>query len=142
MTNGGVLGCDNLNARLELQIKRILGINDEWYNGRAIIILQNDYNLELFNGDIGICLIKDGRARIVFGDGKEFIPEVLPRYNLAYAITIHKSQGSEYQQVKIVLPNSSSSETGSRRLLSCELLYTAVTRAKDKISLYCEQNTA
>lgn len=141
LTNGGVLGCDNLNARLELQIKRILGINDEWYNGRAIIILQNDYNLELFNGDIGICLIKDGRARIVFGDGKEFIPEVLPRYNLAYAITIHKSQGSEYQQVKIVLPNNSSSEAGSGRLLSCELLYTAVTRAKDKISLYCEQET-
>lgn len=141
LTNGGVLGCDNLNARLELQIKRILGINDEWYNGRAIIILQNDYNLELFNGDIGICLLKDGRARVVFENGREFIPEVLPNYSLAYAITIHKSQGSEYQQVNIVLPTRQSTDTSAGRLLSRELLYTAVTRAKSNIGLYCEQQT-
>lgn len=141
LTNGGVLGCDNLNARLELQIKRILGVNDEWYNGRAIIILQNDYNLELFNGDIGICVVKDGRARVVFENGREFIPEVLPNYSLAYAITIHKSQGSEYQQVNIVLPNRQSTDTSAGRLLSRELLYTAVTRAKSNIRLYCEQQT-
>ena len=141
LTNGGVLGCDNLNARLELQIKRILGINDEWYNGRAIIILQNDYNLELFNGDIGICVLKDGRARVVFENGREFIPEVLPNYSLAYAITIHKSQGSEYQQVSIVLPTRQSTDTNAGRLLSRELLYTAVTRAKSNIRLYSERQT-
>lgn len=141
LTNGGVLGCDSLNARLELQIKRILGVNDEWYNGRAIIILQNDYNLELFNGDIGICVVKDGRARVVFENGREFIPEVLPNYSLAYAITIHKSQGSEYQQVNIVLPTRQSTDTSAGRLLSRELLYTAVTRAKSNIRLYCEQQT-
>jgi exodeoxyribonuclease V alpha subunit len=141
LTNGGILGCDNLNARLELQIKRILGVNDEWYNGRAIIILQNDYNLELFNGDIGICVLKDDRARVVFENGREFIPEVLPNYSLAYAITIHKSQGSEYQQVSIVLPTRQSTDTSAGRLLSRELLYTAVTRAKSNIRLYCEQET-
>lgn len=141
LTNGGILGCDNLNARLELQIKRILGINDEWYSGRAIIILQNDYNLELFNGDIGICVLKDGRARVVFENGREFIPEVLPNYSLAYAITIHKSQGSEYQQVSIVLPTRQSTDTSAGRLLSRELLYTAVTRAKSNIRLYSERQT-
>ncbi|MBX9597600.1 MAG: exodeoxyribonuclease V subunit alpha [Burkholderiales bacterium] len=141
LTNGGVLGCDNLNTRLELQIKRILGVNDEWYNGRAIIILQNDYNLELFNGDIGICVLKDDRARVVFESGREFIPEVLPNYTLAYAITIHKSQGSEYQQVSIVLPTQQSADASAGRLLSRELLYTAVTRAKSNIRLYCEQET-
>ena len=141
LTNGGVLGCDNLNDRLELQIKRILGVNDEWYNGRAIIILQNDYNLELFNGDIGICVLKDDRARVVFESGREFIPEVLPNYTLAYAITIHKSQGSEYQQVSIVLPTQQSADANAGRLLSRELLYTAVTRAKSNIRLYCEQET-
>ena len=142
LTNGGILGCDNLNVRLELQIKRILGINDEWYNGRAIIILQNDYNLELFNGDIGICLFnKDGHARVVFENGREFIPEVLPNYSLAYAITIHKSQGSEYQQVSIVLPTQQASDANAGRLLSRELLYTGVTRAKSNIRLYCEQQT-
>ncbi len=134
LTNQGVFGVENLNTQIEKSIRRILAINEEWYTGRPIIILENDYSLGIFNGDIGIAICKEGKTSIIFDNNLEYIPEVLPKYRLAYAITIHKSQGSEYDHVNIVLPEISISE--EQQLLSRELIYTAVTRARTSITLF------
>jgi exodeoxyribonuclease V alpha subunit len=105
-----------------------------------VIILQNDYSLELFNGDVGICVVREDKISVIFENGREFIPEVLPEHRLAYAITIHKSQGSEYQQVSIVLPELNQDAAGDN-LLTRELIYTAVTRAKESVTLFSHEDT-
>jgi ATP-dependent exoDNAse (exonuclease V) alpha subunit len=140
LTNRGVFGAENINSEIERKIKRDHAIYDEWYNGRPIMILQNDYNLELFNGDIGICIRDGEQVRIVFENNQQFIPELLPVFSLAYAITIHKSQGSEYSEVNVIIPESSTSNDGVI-MVSRELFYTAVTRAKDQVTIFANQET-
>lgn len=137
LTNVGILGTQNINREIEKNIKRQRHITHEWYTGRAIMILQNDYRLDLFNGDIGICIMTVDGAQIIFENGRKFIPEVLPQYTLAYAITIHKSQGSEYDSVNVVLPNSD----GNLMQASRELVYTAVTRARQQVNLFANEST-
>jgi exodeoxyribonuclease V alpha subunit len=101
-----------------------------WYPGRPIIITRNDYSLDLYNGDIGICLPDpdDGTLKVWFerpdGSLKACLPYRLPQCETAYALTIHKSQGSEFDEVLVVLPEE------ENRVLSRELVYTAVTRAR------------
>ena len=128
LTNIGSYGIDNLNNLVEQKLKEGLCTIDNWYIGRAIMILENNYSNGLSNGDIGFCLKKNDDFVIVFRNNLELIPEALPKYQLAYAITIHKSQGSEYNNVNVVLVSASSNI--SNNLLNRELLYTAVTRAR------------
>jgi exodeoxyribonuclease V alpha subunit len=105
-----------------------------WYHGRPIMITRNDYQLNLFNGDTGL-ILKDeeqgGTLRAHFIDPKgnirSFAPARLPHHETAYALTIHKSQGSEFDRVFVILPNDPS------RILSRELIYTAITRARRKV---------
>ncbi|MGE6482132.1 exodeoxyribonuclease V subunit alpha [Psychrobacter namhaensis] len=117
------------------ELKLPLGQNT-WFHGRPIMILQNNYELGLFNGDIGFCLqTGDERNRLeVFFESKTqgiavnlLNDEVIAT---AYAMTIHKSQGSEFDHVAITFDNSHA------RLLSKELIYTAVTRAKKQVTIY------
>lgn len=117
------------------ELKLPLGQNT-WFHGRPVMILQNNYELGLFNGDIGFCLqTSDNRSRLeVFFENKEqgiavnlLNEEVIAT---AYAMTIHKSQGSEFDHVLITFDNSHA------RLLSKELIYTAVTRAKKQVTIY------
>ena len=129
--NSGFFGVNNLNLIIEKRIRQQLMTSSEWYSGRPIMILSNDYALGLFNGDIGICQSHEERLVIVFQDGRKFIPEILPRYQLAYAITIHKSQGSEYNNVNIVLPEIEN----LKEVYSRELIYTAITRAKKSVTI-------
>jgi exodeoxyribonuclease V alpha subunit len=119
----------------------------EWYPGRAVIIVRNDYTAGLFNGDVGICLADaDGHLRVWFegspesvaGDDaqparrfRSFAPNALPPHKSAFAITIHKSQGSEYAHVAVLLPPDAES-----RILSRQLLYTGVSRAKRSVELW------
>jgi exodeoxyribonuclease V alpha subunit len=104
-----------------------------WYPGRPIIITRNDYSLDLYNGDIGICLPDpgDGTLKVWFerpdGTLKTCLPYRLPQCETAYALTIHKSQGSEFDEVLVVLPEE------ENRVLSRELIYTAVTRARKRV---------
>ncbi len=107
---------------------------ETWYPGRPVIITSNDYNLELFNGDIGICLPNGrGETRVWFerrdGGIVGFPAGRLPDHETAFAITIHKSQGSEFEEVAVLLPEK------EYRGLSRELLYTAITRAKKNVWL-------
>lgn len=101
-----------------------------WYPGRPVLVTANDYSLKLFNGDTGVVLADPTAPglRVVFDDGggrsRTFSPSRLDAIDTVYAMTIHKSQGSEFDQVTLLMPPASS------RLLTRELLYTAVTRAK------------
>jgi exodeoxyribonuclease V alpha subunit len=117
------------------ELKLPLGQNT-WFHGRPVMILQNNYELGLFNGDIGFCLqTSDDRSRLeVFFENKTqgiavnlLNEEVIAT---AYAMTIHKSQGSEFDHVAVTFDNSHA------RLLSKELIYTAVTRAKKQVTIY------
>lgn len=140
-TRRGRRAVEGINMVVEerFRLRKIIDPQVEWYPGRPVLINHNDYNLGLYNGDIGICLLdKDGIMRIWFEEGagkaKSFLPVALSRYELAYAMTIHKSQGSEFSEVLIVLPETDS------QLLCRELIYTGVTRAKDVISIVAEKD--
>lgn len=109
----------------------------EWYSGRPVMILENHAEQSLFNGDIGICL-PDGKGALkvyfeIDGGFKAFMPSRLPKHETAYAMTIHKSQGSEFKHVFMVLPENATNK--SLELLTKELIYTGITRAKDKVSI-------
>jgi exodeoxyribonuclease V alpha subunit len=100
-----------------------------WYLGRPILVTANDYGLGLYNGDTGVTLLKDGvlRAVIAGTEPLEFATSRLADVDTVHAMTIHKSQGSQAKDVTVLMPPEES------RLLTRELFYTAVTRAKEKI---------
>ncbi|MCK5834645.1 MAG: exodeoxyribonuclease V subunit alpha, partial [Lentisphaeria bacterium] len=131
--NEGVYGVLNLNELLE---KIIFGKQqDLFYVGRPIIVTQNDHNLKIYNGDIGVILKdKENTSQAYFlseGDGiKQISPAYLPDHQTAFATTIHKSQGSEFNTVLMVLPDQES------RLLTKEIIYTGITRAKENITVW------
>lgn len=101
-----------------------------WYAGRPVLVTANDYGLRLYNGDVGVTVLRDGvlKAVMAAADGSsEFPTSRLADVETMHAMTIHKSQGSQVTEVTVLLPPTDS------RLLSRELLYTAVTRAKVKV---------
>jgi exodeoxyribonuclease V alpha subunit len=139
VTREGPLGVKTVNATLEqvLRQRRRLRETDTWYPGRPVIILRNDYRMNLFNGDMGITLPdpdNPGQMRVWFRDQQGQLhghhPARLPQHETAYAITVHKSQGSEYDQVILLLPHQPTP------LLSRELLYTAVSRARHRFQAW------
>lgn len=139
--HNGEWGDHNINDYLTrwhmTQLKLPLG-KSPWFHGRPVMVLQNNYELGLFNGDIGICLQtqqkgEGSRLEVFFENKTQGIAVNLLNDELiatAYAMTIHKSQGSEFDHIAITFDNSNS------RLLSKELIYTAVTRAKQKVIIY------
>ena len=100
-----------------------------WYPGRPVMITNNDYDLGLYNGDIGVAAWTVDGLRAVFDRGGAFPPGYLGEHATVHAMTIHKSQGSQFGEVLVSLPPASS------RLLTRELLYTAVTRASESVTL-------
>jgi exodeoxyribonuclease V alpha subunit len=137
----GPFGAQGINA---LMARRIGARFDSdtthaWYHGRPVIITRNDYARGLFNGDIGIARDDGNGMRVWFElsdrDGtaglRSFSPRALPPHESAWAITIHRSQGSEYDSVAVVLPPDE-----TNRLLSRELVYTAVSRAKKHAEIW------
>ena len=101
-----------------------------WYPGRPVLVTANDYGLGLYNGDTGVAVLRDGALRAVLAGAAgplELAPSRLADIETMHAMTIHKSQGSQAVEVTVLLPPEDS------RLLTRELLYTAVTRARQKI---------
>ncbi|MBA1261855.1 exodeoxyribonuclease V subunit alpha [Stutzerimonas stutzeri] len=131
----GAFGVTGLNEALETRLKRRLGVapRERWYPGRAVMVRQNDYALGLFNGDIGLCLMSAQGLRVYF-EGDEgyrgFAPARLPSHDSAFAMTVHKSQGSEFDEVLLALPE----QPGP--LLTRSLFYTGITRARDKVEIW------
>jgi exodeoxyribonuclease V alpha subunit len=136
----GNRGVEGINRTVESSLAR-RGFDcrsDSWYPGRPVLITRNDYTLELFNGDIGICLpdpVEGSKVWFERSDGglKSYSPYRLPSCETVFAMTIHKSQGSEFDEVVVVLPEE------DNRILTRELIYTAVTRAKKSVKLVAEQ---
>ena len=135
----GALGTARINAALRLLHQRAhhLDTTHNHYHGLPLMILANDHRQQLYNGDTGICLDSPHGLQLHL-PGREPVP--LARLNPAnladaYALTIHKSQGSEYARVALAL------DAHSERLLSRELLYTGITRSKGALDLYAEAAT-
>jgi exodeoxyribonuclease V alpha subunit len=130
----GAHGVERLNAEIERWLARagLIAPEGRFYENRPVLILRNDYGLGLFNGDVGV-VVRDGtRLRVCFQgtEGLRFLaPSRLPPHETVFAMTIHKSQGSEFDAVSVVLPEAPSP------LLSRELLYTAVTRARRRVDV-------
>src|SRR5690606_33378488 len=139
----GAYGLNKINASIEsiLLENNLIDTNTVFYKNRPIIITKNHYDLGLYNGDIGIIRPDENNTLMAwFEDSNKKLYPVLPSQlsnsETVYAMTIHKSQGSEYDKVLIFLPDSENSE-----LLTRELLYTAVTRAKKHVSILATENT-
>ncbi|RXY23878.1 exodeoxyribonuclease V subunit alpha, partial [Klebsiella pneumoniae] len=137
----GPYGVSGVNERLEQRLNRQRAIalprHSRWYDGRPIMISRNDSALGLFNGDIGIALERNGELRVWFlmpdGAIKSVQPSRLPEHDTAWAMTVHKSQGSEFEHAALILP------ARSVPLVTRELVYTAITRAKRRLSLYADE---
>ena len=131
----GVQGSIALNIQLEKQLleQEQLYTRKRWYQGRPIMITENSYRTGLFNGDIGITLLdNNGQASIWFqtSEGeKAFSPVRLPQHETAWIMTIHKSQGSEFERVMMILPTEDSP------VLTQQLIYTGMTRAKKRLEI-------
>lgn len=172
----GSSGLHALNERVQslLQARGLLNIDssatavgqNRWYVGRPVMISRNDYELNLFNGDIGIAMMVEAsqaeapqvegaaghkksvkELKVCFIDSaadaggkdnssirdnkiRQLLPTRLPEHETAFAMTVHKSQGSEFDDVALVLPETANA------VISRELIYTAITRGKKTFSLY------
>jgi exodeoxyribonuclease V alpha subunit len=131
-------GVDAVNKMVEQSLQALAGIplapvRSVWYAGRPVMVLKNDYVLRLFNGDIGICLPDAAGELLVWfpeqGSFRPIAPIRLPEHDTAFAITVHKSQGSEFESVLLLLPEK------PHRVLTRELLYTGLTRASKKVGV-------
>lgn len=136
----GPRGVRALNARLAQWLRAALahpadrGPGSDWYPGRPVIVLRNDYLLGLFNGDVGLTLPDAaGELQVWFpapgGGYRALAPLRLPAHETAFALTVHKAQGSEFEEVLMVLPEADSP------VLTRELLYTGVTRAAQRVAI-------
>lgn len=132
----GRSGAEGINRRVETLLSgaevRTHDLNREYYSGKPIMIIENNTVQNLFNGDHGLVLTdSDTQELRVYFNGehgpRSFTPGRLPEHQSFYAMTIHKSQGSEYNTVVVVLPGEDSP------MLTRELLYTAITRARERV---------
>jgi len=110
------------------------GARSEWYPGRPVMVLRNDYVLKLFNGDIGIVLPDGSDTLLVYfpasdGGFRAVTRLRLPEHETAFATTVHKAQGSEFDHVLLMLP------ARPTRVMTRELLYTAVTRSRSGVTI-------
>ncbi|MGA8330749.1 MAG: ATP-binding domain-containing protein, partial [Mycobacterium sp.] len=130
----GPYGVRHWNRRVEQWISEETGQPSwsEWYAGRPLLVTANDHGLHIYNGDNGVAVARaDGIRAVIAGAGGplDFATSRLSDVETMHAMTIHKSQGSQAEEVTVLMPNEDS------RLLTRELFYTAVTRAKGKVRL-------
>jgi exodeoxyribonuclease V alpha subunit len=127
----GPFGVRYWNHQVERWLAEATGepIWSAWYPGRPVLVTANDYGLGLYNGDTGVTVVRDGMLRAVIAGTQrlEFATSRLAEVETMHAMTIHKSQGSQADEVTVLLPPEDS------RLLTRELFYTAVTRAKQRV---------
>ncbi|MGZ4955860.1 MAG: exodeoxyribonuclease V subunit alpha [Methylobacter sp.] len=136
----------DINYRVEQKLaeQKRIDLSGLWYPGRPVMVTQNNPALNLYNGDIGICMQdsvpstgSSGQLMVFFqradGSIKKYLPARIPHCETVFAMTIHKSQGSEFEEVLIVLPEV------INPVLTKELLYTAITRAKKAIKLVASE---
>jgi len=137
----GTAGSETINAGITERLARRFDFNPAmaWYHGRPVMVRRNDYRTGLYNGDVGVALCNEsGQIRVWFeGDNglRAFLPSALPAHDTVYAMTIHKSQGSEFDSVTLVLPEY------DVPVLTRELFYTGLTRGRERLDIYASQQT-
>jgi exodeoxyribonuclease V alpha subunit len=142
----GPLGVATVNRMAEqiLDAHGLLHWRGPWYRGRPVLVSRNDYQLKLFNGDIGIAWDDAPRPEtgrmslgVMFptesGELRRIVPSRLPEHEAVYAMTVHKAQGSEFDRVLLILPDK------DLAVLSRELLYTAITRARKRVEIWARR---
>ena len=138
----GPFGANALNLIMEhlFREQKLIQGGGRWYRGRPVLITRNDYNLHLYNGDVGVALPDrgaHGELRVFFqapdGTLRAFHPVRLPEHETVYALTVHKSQGSEFDRVLLILPDRDSP------VLTRELIYTGITRARERVEVWGEE---
>lgn len=135
----GPVGVEALNPQLEaaFENEKLLRIDGRWYSHRPVLVRENDYAVDLFNGDVGV-VFRDElddrvmRVHFVTADGldRPLAPSRLPSHETVFAMTVHKAQGSEFDDVAVVLPDTAT------KVLTRELLYTAVTRPRKRVTIF------
>ncbi len=133
----GPWGVQSLNdlAITALRRERLIPLQGLWYPGRPVMVTRNDYGLRLMNGDIGITLPYQGNLRVAFPDSESptglrwVLPTRLSQVETVFAMTVHKSQGSEFKRVALLLPDQPSP------VLTRELVYTGITRAAEDFTI-------
>ncbi len=137
----GPYGAKNINRIVERSLARqgLISPSAPWYAGRPILVVRNNYELQLFNGDVGIILPQGGEGELkawfpgAAGEQRCLHPMRLPEHETAFAMTVHKSQGSEFDRVLLILGDRPSP------VLTRELLYTAVTRARRFVEIWAPE---
>ena len=143
----GPAGLQALNRRVAAALHQagLIERDEGWYEGRPVMVTRNDYQSGLMNGDVGVTLNvpqADGsrRLRVAFqladGSLRLVLPSRLDQVETTYAMTVHKSQGSEFDHVALVLPDEGAA------VVTRELLYTAITRARQHFTLACRTDTS
>ena len=141
----GYWGVTQLNALIESELHKqgLIDNTKDFYIGRPVMLSKNDHQLKLFNGDVGIVMPDPDNAALTKvwfvtpeGDLRGLLPSRLPSLETLYAMTIHKSQGSEFESVYLCLPPITANNQG--RGLNRELIYTGLTRAKKQFMLFAE----
>ncbi|HEU4845132.1 MAG TPA: ATP-binding domain-containing protein, partial [Burkholderiaceae bacterium] len=130
-------GVSGLNGAIELRLDAagLIRRRGEWYVGRPVMITRNDYGTGVFNGDIGLTLAdpaRPGALRVYFSEGdniRSVLATRLRNVETAFAMTVHKSQGSEFNHTVLALPRDGGSG------LARELVYTGITRARNYFTL-------
>ena len=142
----GIYGVVHANAMIEHQLRLQWQQPAQaiWYCGRAVMVTRNDYASKLFNGDVGVCLADAGGGLGIWFEGaagsngerraRKFAPAALPTHESAFAITVHKSQGSEYAHVALLLPPAP-----QHQVLTRQLVYTGLSRARRGIELWSSE---
>jgi exodeoxyribonuclease V alpha subunit len=134
----GPYGVENMNHHVEeiLTDARLIAPRERWYAGRPVMVTRNDYQLKLFNGDVGVILpdVATGERRAWFVGADDTLrglpPLRLPEHETVFATTVHKSQGSEFEEVLLILPDR------DHPVLTRELLYTGATRASRRVEVW------
>jgi len=137
----GPFGAETVNRLLGRMLRETGSIEDDgpYHAGEPVIIVRNDYNVGLFNGDLGIVLpdATSSELRVFFrgedGDVLNFAPGRLPAHQPAFALTVHKSQGSEFRDALVILPERDAP------VLTRELLYTGVTRVRETVEVWATE---
>ncbi len=136
----GLYGVEGINSLIEtcLADAGIIKPDKQWYHGRPVMVTVNDYSLKLFNGDVGIAL-SDPESEIglsvyfpsINGEPRNYFPYRLPAHETVFAMTVHKSQGSEFERVLLLMPPF------GHQILTREIIYTGLTRARTAVELWC-----
>ncbi len=140
-THNGRFGVEAINRTVEQFLDAHgISVTGTWYPGRSVIVQMNDYGLGIYNGDTGLALDSgDGGIDVCFSSPKGYRsikPVRLPEVKSAWALTIHRTQGSEYDHILLIIP-----PVGDSKILSRELLYTGLSRAKLSATIWCEEES-